>query len=330
MTNQYGPRFLWLLAYTCLAALIASAAEAQTFYRLQTLPVVTTTVTQAQFLRGERDGSVATIAGELRIPGPLTDTHKLPAVLLLHGLGGANISHDRWADELSGMGVAVLLLDSFSGRKLYTLAEQGSLSNQARMLDAFAALDLLGQHLRIDPSRIVVMGFSGGAPAALYSSTERFNKMYGRSGMQFAAHIALYAPCYITFREDTRTTGMPIRLYHGAADDFLPVGPCRSFVDRLKQGGADATLTEYPDAHHAYDNVGFPAQPLKFAQAATPRNCVVEEGENGQIVNAKTAKPFDSSDSCWERGPHVAYNAAAHQATVQAVKSFLKDVFKLP
>jgi hypothetical protein len=40
-------------------------------------------------------------------------------------------------------------------------------------------------------------------------------------------------------------------------------------------------------------------------------------------MNAETGKNFDYSDPCMERGTQVAYNAAAHQATVKAVKEFL-------
>jgi len=45
----------------------------------------------------------------------------------------------------------------------------------------------------------------------------------------------------------------PIRLFHGDADDWVAIGPCRAYVQRLKAAGADATLTEFPDAVHAYD-----------------------------------------------------------------------------
>ena len=49
-----------------------------------------------------------------------------------------------------------------------------------------------------------------------------------------------------------------------------------------------------------------------------------------QLLNAKTNQPYAlDSDPCVERGPQVAYNAAAHQATVKAVKAFLIERFDL-
>ena len=46
-------------------------------------------------------------------------------------------------------------------------------------------------------------------------------------------------------------------------------------------------------------------------------------------MNEKTGAPFTFADPCIERGAHIGYNAAAHQATVKAVKEFLAATFKL-
>ncbi len=197
------------------------------------------------------------------------------------------------------------------------------------MVDAFRALARLAEHPRIDPQRIAVMGFSKGAVAAVYSSNTRFRALYGPSDVAFAAHIGLYTPCNINYRDDEKTTGEPIRLFHGIADDYVPIEPCRAYVARLRNEGADATLTDYPDAYHAYDNFTITA-PIKFPQGQTTRNCTLKEGEHGQILNAKTGHPYAiETDPCVERGPQVAYNEAAHKGTVAAVKSFLTERFGL-
>ena len=86
------------------------------------------------------------------------------------------------------------------------------------------------------------------------------------------------------------------------------------------------TLAEYPDAHHAYDNPAF-ATPLHVAQGQTTRNCHLQEGRHHP--ESKTGQPYDlATDPCVEKGPHVAYDAAAHQATLVAVKEFLRTTFK--
>jgi hypothetical protein len=56
---------------------------------------------------------------------------------------------------------------------------------------------------------------------------------------------------------------------------------------------------------------------------------LLEEGENGVVLNAKTGTPFTLADPCMVRGTQLVYNAAAHQATVKAVKEFLTATFNL-
>jgi len=88
------------------------------------------------------------------------------------------------------------------------------------------------------------------------------------------------------------------------------------------------TLTEYPDAWHAYDNPTTPA-PIINAAAQTSRHCRMREDANGQMLNLGTGKPFAYTDVCIERGTHIGFNQAAYDATLIAVKDFLRTVFKL-
>ena len=90
----------------------------------------------------------------------------------------------------------------------------------------------------------------------------------------------------------------------------------------------DVTLTEFPDALHWYDKVEFP-NPVKLPQSPSARNCWLEEGANGQLLNSKTGKPFDLSDPCLERGWQFGYNAVAYEATLASVKSFLRTTFNI-
>jgi dienelactone hydrolase len=320
------------LALVLTLAQPARTASADEFFRVLVLTVPTTTLTAEQFLTGDKNGKPTVVAGELRLPGPGRSTEKLPAVILVPGLGGFDSATERWARELNSTGVATFILDSFAGRGLFSMNENGRLHPLAIMNDAYRALALLAEHPRIDPGRVAIMGFSYGTVAALYSSSERFRKMYGPSAAQFAAHIGLYSLCSTTYHEDAIVTGKSIRLFHGIVDEATSILQCRSYVERLKKAGADVTLTEFPDAHHGYDYVEFP-NPIKLAEAPTSRNCWWEEAEGGQRINAKTGKPFDpknpDSYSCMEKGWTLGYNAAAYEATLQTVKEFLKTTFNI-
>jgi dienelactone hydrolase len=317
---------------TCLVAALtaacwAPAASAQGVGRLEIHAIPSVTVSNQQFLTGDRYGKPVTIGGELRLPRGTTD--KFPLVILIHGSGGISVATDRWAQELNSVGVAAFILDSFTGRGIInTNTDQSQLDSIAMMHDAFAALGKLAAHPRIDAARIAVMGFSKGAVAAIYSSNERFRTAYGPSNAEFAAHIGLYTPCNVTYKQDNKIGNRPIRFFHGIADDYVSIEPCRSYVKRLKDLGADVTLTEYPDAYHAYDNFTL-ASSVPLPNAQTTRHCLIIESENGDLLNSKTNQPYSLNDACVERGPHVGYNEAAHKSTVEAVKQFLTSRFKL-
>jgi dienelactone hydrolase len=312
---------------TLALTLPCAAAQAQGFVRMEMIPIPSVTLSTQQILSGETNGKPAIVAGQLRIPKAGND--KLPAIILVHGSGGLSASPDEWAKELNGIGVAVFILDSFAGRGIVsTVNDQSQLDHLAMMVDAYRALGVLAQHPRIDPARIAVIGFSKGAVAAVYSGTQRFRKQFGPANTEFAAHIGLYTPCNVAYRDDDKVTGKPIRLHHGIPDDWVSIEPCRALTARLKQAGADIALAEYPGSYHAYDNPAY-AKPVKVAQAQTSRHCALEEGKGGEILNAKTKQPFTLDDACMERGAQVAYNEAAHKATVAAVKEFLATTFKL-
>ena len=137
------------------------------------------------------------------------------------------------------------------------------------------------------------------------------------------------AQCNVRYGDDEKTSGKPIRLFHGIADDYVSIKPCRAYVARLKGAGADVLLTEYPNAYHAYDAFAL-KQPIKFPAGQTTRQCWLEEGKGGAILNTRTGKLFDLNDPCVEKGPQVAYNQAAHEATVKAVKETLVATFGIP
>src|SRR5581483_7919849 len=175
-------------------------------------PVETVTLTGRQFLLGEKTGKPTALAGVLRVP--VSGTGRRPAIVLLHGSAGVAESTERWARELTSIGAATFLLDCFSGRGITSsAADQSQLDALAMMVDAYRVLGILARDPRLDPERIAAMGFSKGAVAAVYSSSQRFRKAYGPSNAEFAAHIGLYTPCYITYRDDECVTGKPIRLF---------------------------------------------------------------------------------------------------------------------
>jgi dienelactone hydrolase len=99
-------------------------------------------------------------------------------------------------------------------------------------------------------------------------------------------------------------------------------------VARLRAANKDIVLTEYPNAHHAFDNPANP-QPIKAARSQSTRNCVMHEDQSGRVVSDATGQVFTYKDACVELGPTLGYNAEAHAASVKAVKVFLASTSRL-
>jgi dienelactone hydrolase len=158
--------------------------------------------------------------------------------MLLHGSGGPNAGHEFWSKHFNEMGLVTVLLDSFSGRGLTSTSTNQALLGRFNMiLDAYRALEVTASHPRIDSTRVAVMEFSRGGQAALYSSLKRFQQAWSPR-VNFAAHMPLYASCQAILIGDTDVSPVPIRQFHGAADDYVPVAPCRGYFERLRGGGA--------------------------------------------------------------------------------------------
>jgi dienelactone hydrolase len=329
MLTSYAPwsaaRHFIHAVFVGLVVAFATATQAQVA-RMEIHSFSSSTLTDQEFLNGRTEGKPITLAGELRLPRPGTD--RLPVVVLLHGSGGIGGSITDWEQFFNGMGVATFVIDSFTARGIVsTVNDQTQLGRLAMTIDAYRALDLLSKHPRIDPARIVLMGFSRGAQPALYASVKRFQRMHGPANQEFAAYVPFYAPCGTTYRDDEDVTDKPIRLFHGSADDYVPVAPCRAYVARLKAKGKDVQLTEYAGAGHVFDGQAF-KKPLKLEKAQTTRQCELAEAQDGVVINAKTKQPFNYADPCVEYGPTVAFDEKAYAEARKAVGEFLAATLK--
>lgn len=297
--------------------------------RIEILTFESMTLTDQQFLQGSTDGVPVTIAGELRFPrnNPMK---RYPVVLLVHGSGGISGYVDDWAKELNKLGVAVFILDSFSGRGLYKINnDQGKLGRLAMIVDAYRALDVLTKHERIDPNQIAIMGFSRGGQVALNASFRRFWQLQGTgSDNEFSAYLAFYPACMTRFKEDDNVVDKPIHIFHGSADNYSPVAPCRSYVKRVRNQGKEIVLHEYAGAHHVFDYKKL-VKPVVMKKAPTTRNCVLVETTNGQILNAQSGKIFTYSDPCVEYGPTIAFNANAYNQAKETLTTLVSSVFNL-
>jgi dienelactone hydrolase len=322
-----GAIFCTGLLFTCIET-NAQSMPKDIAARVEIYAIPSLTISDQQFLTGDSNGKPVTVAGEFRIA---QGSGRLPVVVLMHGSGGLGVNIEPWVHTFNAMGISTFVIDGFSGRGLTsTSTNQAQLGRLNFILDIYRALDILAKHPRVDPDRIVLMGFSRGGQAALYASLSRFQKLWNTSGLQFAAYIPFYPDCMTTYQGDTDVVPSPIRIFHGTPDDYNPVANCKALVERLKAAGRDVVLTEYPDSPHGFDSglVGFNAT-LVSENAQTVRHCHIREGDRGLLMDDDTQVPFTYKNPCVELSPHVGGNPATAEEARKAVVDFLQGLFKL-
>ena len=112
-----------------------------------------------------------------------------PAMVLVHGFDGVSEAREGfWARELAALGVATMVVESFTARRAPTsVGNQSAVSTAQGVRDAYAALGYLAGEPEVDPKRIGIMGMSRGGSVALRAVDRR--KQDG--GLHFAVALAL-------------------------------------------------------------------------------------------------------------------------------------------
>ena len=218
-----------------------------------TVEFQTLTLSANDFWSGLKTGQPVTISGELMLP---KGEGRVPAVVLSHGSGGVTRTENTWARELRSLGVAVFLVDSFTGRGIKQFPPETQLSRVGQVYDVYRALALLATHPRVDPGRIALMGASRGGGLSILAALTRSLKAQAPESLEFSAYLALY-PSISAMRENGALASRPIRLFTGTLDEAIPVTEVRAFAEKQRAAGADVKVFEYEGAHHAFDNPDF-------------------------------------------------------------------------
>lgn len=289
-------------------------------------------------IKGNSSGEGVNITGHLFLPA---GGEKVPAVILMHGSGGMYPAMlDFWPKQFNAEGVAVLAVDSFGPRGVQSTADdQSKVPFAADVADAFAALQLLASHPRIDPSRIAVMGFSRGGITAWRTGVERLISAQNLPNeLSFAAHVQIYSGgCVGIFRLIVRPgvfSKAPMLWVHGDADDYCPMAPCQDYAERIGKAGTPVEFVVIKGARHKFDFDDTKLHDLRNAQK-TLEKCPIETNIETLISYDRfTGQRLSGDDyetalkkSCRALGASVEGNHDAREKAAQAVTAFLHKVF---
>ncbi|MDB5756068.1 MAG: Dienelactone hydrolase [Massilia sp.] len=261
-------------------------------------------------------------------------------MVIAHGSAGIQTKEQvRWVPLLNRMGIATLLVDSFTARGIRrTDEDQAQLDQAANDADAFAALRLLASDSRIDPQRIGVIGFSRGGIVALETAVEQFRGGIIDDNVRFAAHIAFYPGCGLRYwRTPSPLTGARIMMALAGKDDYVPPAPCLAFADAMRAAGQDIEVHVYADAYHDFDNT---VEYVKRGERVeTSKHCADREIDpvTWRFRLLKSGETFTDYATfaarlgkCVTRGDvTTGSNASAARQAEHDVRAFLKRVFKL-
>ena len=219
---------------------------------IDAIPFETRTISDDAFRAGDKSAGVSTeIAGVLRLPigkGPF------PAVVLIEGSGG--IGSDN---EYSESSVPTARHSDVHDRRLHRPrhCQLGRRSIEARS-DEYDRRPLSrprrsreGPEDRSGPDRGDGL-LARRAHHALFRDEALPDRLERKRRDARGLHSA-HPVCNFQFLEDTEVAGGPIRIFHGAADDYVPIGPCQDYFQRLRQAGKDVEITALPGAYHAYE-----------------------------------------------------------------------------
>jgi dienelactone hydrolase len=236
-------RVLSCLAFT-LAALGCTAALAQVDV---TLPSLDTSGGRPVMLIGQW------FAAET--------TADAPAVVLLHGCGGAYDGRGRLSERmrdyaalLNGVGVHALVVDSLESRGQKEICTQKvgsrSITQANRRRDALAALQWLAAQPQVDATRLGLMGWSNGGSTVLSATNLRNSEVAG-AAPKAAFAVAFYPGCAADLKRGYRTN-TKLLLLIGEADDWTPAAPCRQLAEQA--AGVKPQFESYPLAYHGFDS----------------------------------------------------------------------------
>jgi predicted peptidase len=185
---------------------------------------------------------------------------RVPIILFLHGAGERgrdNESQLKWGGAFfldhcsAGPYKAIVLApqcppDALWGNVSYKHTPKGianlkwgkGLTRPMQLVLELA--EYIGQNYPVDPSRRYLSGLSMGAMGAYDAMASRptyWAAAFTICGMANPAHTAALA-------------STPLRIYHGADDDVIPVSHSRDLAALLTQLGADAGYLEFPATGH--------------------------------------------------------------------------------
>ncbi len=255
-----------------------------------------------------------------------TKEEKVPLVIGSAGSLGWSEHHFEYFKMYQKMGLATFEMKSFASRNVEsTVGTQVEVTTATMVLDAYRALAVLSKDSRIDKDRIALTGWSLGGGVTLFSAWNPVKNII-EPDLYFAAHLAIYPPCFIV-PEILDFTEAPMHILIGELDNWTPAKACVDLVDAIQETGTSIGLTVYPDSHHSFDRS---EPPIISDHAYNFTDCRLKMRKDGAVImnflNIPMTSPILQKIGlafCAERGPTYGGNPLSREKAFKFARTFM-------
>jgi dienelactone hydrolase len=295
--------------------------------------------TGKDFKSGGTTAAQQITGGTMVLPAEASAENKVPAMVILHGSGGAWGGRSvNLAMLLAEHGIAGLAVDTFTARNLRSTDDYIERLDKApiytQMADSLSALKALQTHPYIDSSKIGVTGFSLGAGSTMYMMFETvIQDVMGKEGPRFSAYAMFYGGCSADF-DDFRVEGSPLLIMMGEVDESMSIDRCTKMRETLTEMGVDVEMIVYEGAGHGWDN----PYPQEFQEGAwVTKDCIMKWTQSGENIEQTTGYSMDSAigamlaiNSCGgPDGYTMGFNRNAYEGSNRDLLAFLRRTWDL-
>jgi poly(3-hydroxybutyrate) depolymerase len=193
-----------------------------------------------------------TVQYQLFVPENYDPKKKYPLVLFHHG-GGDNIMRNPGGECLRGWilpkvqanNPCFIIAPQFPEKESKSV-QDGTFSMRGHIQAIHEVVDSLEKEFSIDTNREYVTGLSFGGECTWLSLVERPDRFAAGAPI---CGTDVYSDLTVAERTE-HLAQLPLWIFHGDADDVVPVDVSRNIVKALKEAGGKPKYTEYPGVNH--------------------------------------------------------------------------------
>lgn len=213
---------------------------------------------------------------------------KRPGVLVVHEWWGLNDYARKRAEQLAGMGYVAFALDMYGKGRVTTHPQEAGewmkqIAGNVELWGqrALSGLKVLEKDPRVDPGRIVAIGYCFGGATV---------QQLAFLGVPLKGVVSFHGSPLAPTEDQAKRVKAKILICHGAADPMIPPEAIQNYVAAMEKSGLDWQMIFYGGARHSFtnpnaDKVGMDA--LKYSESADKRSWDHMKGFFKEILGGK-------------------------------------------